>query len=135
MQNSQLTAASDISVKADSREKNIFVTLAGAFAGGVETPKDGNSGAGGDGNTQQNVDNAQDKEDDDDLLKLLYEENDEIFNDLIDNGDGGDNDPVQQMRDIRHISRYHRTVARHRFFHHLRTTLTLRRQQHHIASA
>ena len=98
VQNSQLTAANDISVKADSREKNIFVTLAGAFAGGVETPKDGNSGAGGDGNTQQNVDNAQDKEDDDDLLKLLYEENDEIFNDLIDNGDGEDNDPVQQMR-------------------------------------
>lgn len=97
--NSKLVADSNLSVKSDSRMKNIFVTLAGAFAGGVDTPKDTGANNGGLGNVQRNTENAQDKEDDADLLEaLLYDDDDGLLNDMLGNGDGDDVNPLENMR-------------------------------------
>ena len=97
--NSKLVADSNLSVKSDSRMKNIFVTLAGAFAGGVDTPKDTGANNGGLGNVQRNAENAQDKEDDANLLEaLLYDDDDGLLNDMLGNGDGDDVNPLENMR-------------------------------------
>ncbi|MBR1840627.1 MAG: leukotoxin LktA family filamentous adhesin [Alphaproteobacteria bacterium] len=96
--NSKLVADSNLSVKSDSRMKNIFVTLAGAFAGGVEKPNDTGANNGGLGNVQRNAENAQDKEDDADLLEALLYDDDGLLNDMLGNGDGDDVNPLENMR-------------------------------------